>query len=73
MSEQGTFQIDTQNLLTVTGTSDVLVPDAVKLVRGGETVARADALYDFSDVPERYHEELLGLIPLPQVLLLMVD
>ena len=72
MTEQEMFQIDTQNLLTVAGTTDVLVRDAVKLVRGGETVACADALYDFSDVPERYHGELAALIPLPQVLLLPI-
>ena len=72
MGEQVTFQLDTHNLLTVAGTSDVLVLDAVKLVRGSETVARADALYDFSDVPVEYHGELAALIPLPQILLLPI-
>ena len=73
MNEKATFEIDTENLLTVVGTSKVLVLDAVKLSRGGEIVARADALYDFSGVPECYHMELAALIPLPQVLLLMVE
>ena len=72
MSKETTFEIATHNLLTVVGTAEVLVPDAVRLIRDNEVVASADALYDFSGVPARYHQNLVALIPLPQTLLLPI-
>jgi len=71
-SEQqyGEVQFSTDNLLTVVALPTVLVPRAVQLKCGHKVMAYVDATYDFTGVPERYHRDLLNMIPRPQVLLL---
>ena len=68
--QDGGIRLATDNLLTVVSLPTVLVPRAVQLKCGGKVMAYVDATYDFADVPERYHRDLLNMIPHPQALLL---